>query len=345
MKQLFEEAVKLLKAGEGFAFATILSHGGSAPRGAGAKMLILPDRIVETIGGGGMEADVIRLAREEVIPKRTVREKYYNLSAREAAVSDFICGGSCDVLIAWIGPSEEHLALFAAADDAVCSGEKAWFVYRLDGRPESRKPFCLNLYRREGGLFTPFPDGDTFNPELLASPLRAAVHGETGKVRYSMDSLTYGGTLYLFGAGHVSQEVAKIAVNTEFQVIVIDDRKEYANETRFPGCEIVVLEDFSHIPDFPVNQDSYILIITRGHVYDKTVLAWALRQDACYVGMIGSVTKRDTIYRALAQEGYAEAQMSRVCCPVGLKIGGETPAEIAVSIAAELIQKRSHKGR
>jgi xanthine dehydrogenase accessory factor len=134
-------------------------------------------------------------------------------------------------------------------------------------------------------------------------------------------------------------------VGLGFWTVVFDDRAEYANEQRFPGCEIVVLDDFRRLPELAVGDNTYILIITRGHAHDKTVLRWALGKDAKYLGMIGSRTKRDATYNSLEKEGFSMEKMRDVACPIGLPIGARTPAEIAVSIMAEVIQVRCGLGK
>ena len=147
--------------------------------------------------------------------------------------------------------------------------------------------------------------------------------------------------MYLFGAGHVSCEVAKIAVNCGFNVSVIDDRADFCNADRFPGCNCIVIDSFEQMPNFPADGASYVIIMTRGHSYDKDVLRWALGKKPYYLGMIGSKSKRDALYRKLnEEEGFPMEQLQAVCCPIGLSIHAETPAEIAVSVMAEVIQHR-----
>jgi xanthine dehydrogenase accessory factor len=107
----------------------------------------------------------------------------------------------------------------------------------------------------------------------------------------------------------------------------------------------VVLRSFDEaMNDLNIHEESYLVIVTRGHVHDKTVLAQALRTRARYIGMIGSRTKRDATYEALTKEGFTVGDFARVHAPVGLSIGAETPEEIAISIVAELIQARAGKG-
>ena len=124
--------------------------------------------------------------------------------------------------------------------------------------------------------------------------------------------------------------------------MVLDDRVEYANPGRFTGeTEIRVLDSFDDWAGLPIDAGCYIVILTRGHIHDKTVLGLALRTSAGYIGMIGSRRKRDKIYQALREEGFTQQDINRVYSPIGLDIGAETPEELAVSIVGELIQVRA----
>jgi len=126
--------------------------------------------------------------------------------------------------------------------------------------------------------------------------------------------------------------------------MVFDDRPEYANRTRFPlPTELCVLETYTALPIFTVDTDSYIVIVTRGHLHDKTVLEWALQTRACYIGMIGSKRKRDMIFASLIDQGYNAGDVKRIYSPIGIDIFAETPEEIAVSIIAELIKVRAEQ--
>lgn len=175
------------------------------------------------------------------------------------------------------------------------------------------------------------------DPENLAKYQKAMEEARIGRK-----------TAHLFGAGHVSRQLARLTRMVGFRTVVLDDREEYANRERFPEAdEIRVLDRFENAltgseAGISVNPNSFIVILTRGHSHDRTVLAQALGTPAGYIGMIGSRRKRDTIYRALLDEGFTEADLDRVHCPVGIDIGGETPEEIAVSIIAEMIQVRSN---
>ncbi|MGE4484735.1 MAG: XdhC family aldehyde oxidoreductase maturation factor [Oscillospiraceae bacterium] len=344
MMNIYYKALELIEGGQAFAFATIISEDGSTPRSAGSKMLITENAIYYTIGGGGSEGDVIRLAREHVLKDKKPLIKTYSLRGTAAADSPFICGGEIEVLIDYIDPKDPNNGVvFHAAAEATADGSTAWLVTQLDANDGAKYPrqFCLSNAKK--GIIGDF-EGTGFASDILVSPLRTSIHGETKDgVRFILDPVHTGGSLYIFGGGHVSLAVADIARMLEFHIVVIDDRAEFANKERFPFCETVVLPEFEGMERFDIDENSYILIVTRGHAFDRTVLEWALKTDACYIGMIGSRTKRDTIYSSLRNQGVAQERIDFVHSPVGIKIGAQTPEEIAVSITAELIEERAKK--
>ena len=165
---------------------------------------------------------------------------------------------------------------------------------------------------------------------------------EYGDSRFLVEQIRPMRTVLIFGAGHVSQQVAPLCEKMGFRVVVLDDRAEYANRSRFTAeTEIRVLDSFDDWAGLPIDAGCYIVILTRGHIHDKTVLGLALRTSAGYIGMIGSRRKRDKIYQALREEGFTQQDINRVYSPIGLDIGAETPEELAVSIVGELIQVRA----
>jgi xanthine dehydrogenase accessory factor len=152
--------------------------------------------------------------------------------------------------------------------------------------------------------------------------------------------------LYIFGAGHVSVNLYKVARGAGFDVIVVDDRESYANRERFSEAREVIAEDFDKaLAGITPSESSYIVIVTRGHRDDMRVLRWAVQTRARYIGMIGSKRKTIAIHKELLAEGLAESLFKRVHAPVGLDIGAITPEEIAVAITAELIAIRRHSER
>jgi xanthine dehydrogenase accessory factor len=147
-------------------------------------------------------------------------------------------------------------------------------------------------------------------------------------------------TVYLFGGGHVSTAVARVAHQAGFAIGIIDDRESFANSERFPTASEIYTTYEDAFAKIRPNSSSYLLIVTRGHKDDMNVLAWAIDTEARYIGMIGSKRKVISVYRALEKEGHNLEKFERVHAPVGLDIGALSPDEIAVSIAAELIAVR-----
>ena len=151
--------------------------------------------------------------------------------------------------------------------------------------------------------------------------------------------------VFIFGGGHISLFVARMSARVGFQVVVVDDRPQFANKERFPEAQEVVAEEFPlALPKLKVNKSSYLVIVTRGHACDQEVLEWAVETGARYIGMIGSRRKIQTVYKNMEEKGVAPEKFKRVHAPVGLDIGAVTPEEIAVAIVAEMIQER-RKGR
>jgi xanthine dehydrogenase accessory factor len=147
--------------------------------------------------------------------------------------------------------------------------------------------------------------------------------------------------LYLVGAGHVAYNVYRVARIAGFDVVVIDDREAYANRERFPDAREIFSEEFDQtLAKLEPNENSYVVIVTRGHRDDLRVLRWAVQTDARYIGMIGSKRKVLTIYKELQAEGMSPTLFEKVQAPIGLEIGAVTPEEIAVSIVAEMIAAR-----
>jgi xanthine dehydrogenase accessory factor len=250
---LFEEIVRLRRAGQRGALATIVHTNGSIPSYESSRMLVRDDgSIAGTIGGGCVEAEVWAAAKD-VMQKETPRKMVFNLNNEASYDNGLICGGTLEVFV----------------------------------------------------------------EPLLPQPM-----------------------LYLFGGGHVSTAVAKAASAAGFAVGIIDDREAFANTQRFPMAQEVYISYEEAFAKIKPNASTYLVIVTRGHKDDMSVLAWAARTDARYIGMIGSKRKVLSVYKALEKEGYRAEEFKRVYAPMGLEIGALSPEEIAISIVAELIAVR-----
>ena len=147
-----------------------------------------------------------------------------------------------------------------------------------------------------------------------------------GGMEVFIEPLALQPTVVLFGAGHVSYDIARLAKSVHFRVVVCDDRAEYANRERFPDADEIVVEDPSRVFDrIRIDDRSYVVIVTRGHQHDFVVLEQAIRTDARYIGMIGSKRKILTLFEKLREKGVPEELLDRVYSPIGVSIGAVTP--------------------
>jgi xanthine dehydrogenase accessory factor len=330
----------LLEQGESFVLATIINQLGSAPRMAGAKMIVTSDgRIVDTIGGGLLEAEVMKAAAD-VLDTSGTQIRTFDLGGVKVDSMDMICGGEVEILLESIDTTASNLNLFKRLYNIIQEGGKGCLVTCLGTRGKTERCIVLGGGAVEGDFSFPASWLERIKNE--AAGLRSAILCTIEDQRFFVEPIFATGTVYIFGAGHVSQQVAHLTSMTHFRTVVLDDRAEFANVERFPEAdEIKVPASLSEaFTDLEVGRDSYIVIVTRGHRHDKTVLKQALRTEAVYIGMIGSKGKRDAVYKALLDEGVSRMDLERVHSPIGLKIGGDTPEEIAVSIVAELVKER-----
>jgi xanthine dehydrogenase accessory factor len=346
-KKLYQEMVRLLQNGESFTVATIFDNVGSAPRTDGAKMIVRADgSIAGSIGGGRLEADAIRLAMEMLAARQTVIQRF-DLTSRDAAGMDMICGGTGEVLIDFVDAADENSRMVCeAAADIYERGEKAWLVTILDKAPVGsalRRQRCL--VKPDKTLVGKIDCDPNILEKLIAGPAKISIHAEVlENQRFLVEPLRPAGTAYIFGAGHVSQRIAPLSASVGFKTVVLDDRAEYANRERFgEPAEVMVIESFRKLPELAVDENSYLVIVTRGHLFDKIVLEQVLRSNAAYIGMIGSRSKRDKLFEELVKQGYGREELARVYAPIGTSIGAETPEELAVSIVGELIKVRAER--
>ncbi len=345
MKKLYKTIYNQIKEDRTFALATILSHKGSTPRTSGTRMIIFPDKeILGTIGGGSIEAEVITtcadLLNKEHAPRSLI--KTFILNSELKSGLDMVCGGELRVWIETFthSSSPDLAAIFRDLAGLEKNGGSGILVSRL--KPRSEETFTTDkcLIPEKGdpiGTYEPPPDLVEKIKNKATSQITYMDHsGET----LIIEPLWPGTTLYIFGGGHVGYSLANMAHHIDLPCVVVDDREEFANEIRFPHARSVhVVERFETCLDtLGLNENAYIVILTRGHLHDEVVLEQALKTPAPYIGMIGSRRKRNIIYAHLMARGVAQARLEEVYSPIGLDINSETPAEIAVSILAQIIQ-------
>ncbi|MEE8348397.1 MAG: XdhC family protein [Acidobacteriota bacterium] len=245
----------------------------------------------------------------------------------------------------------------------------ATIVRRQGSTP--RRDFAKMLICEDGSTIGSVGGGQT-EADVLDEAKRVMETGNASLLKYQLtqkdaekEGLSCGGTVEIFvepilpdpklilmGAGHIGQTVAQAVHRIGFKVAVVDDRESFANRERFPQADEIIVAPFQEgLNAITVSQTSFILIATRGHGHDQTVLEQALRTPACYIGMVGSRRKTQIIVENLLRKGVLPDALSHLYAPIGIDIGSETPEEIAVSVAAELIailrgvHQRSEKQR
>lgn len=348
MIKLLQSICHLLEEGEDLVLATVIAHSGSTPRSVGTKMVVRPDgAIIGTIGGGLVEFHAQKCAREVFNTGKALTQTVEFTGADAAATDQMICGGRMEILLEMILADPENLHELQELIATLQKGHRGFLIKALDTTGESvrRMEWCL-LHNDSVTLGT-FPCPSHLITRLIgeASKAMQPVTVDLEGKRFFIEPTVFPGTVFLFGAGHVSRPVAELASHVDFRTVVVDDRQEFANLERFPKADQVkVIPSFHQaFEGLGIDRDSYVVILTRGHLHDKAVLEQALKTNARYIGMIGSRRKRDLVYQELLTKGFSQSDLERINAPIGLAIGAETPEEIAVSIVAELIQVRAKR--
>jgi xanthine dehydrogenase accessory factor len=285
-----------------------------------------------SIGGGVLEGTCQAAARALFQNTVSFSELNFELNASSAAEKGMLCGGSVSVLLHRVEPA--LLELFRQLHSEYVQGLKPLLLTILphDGEP----PRMVHLGQQHNSDLPV-----DLRAEILRKGRRAPFLISYKDQEVFVEPLVHPGLVHLVGAGHVALATAQLAAFVGFEVVVMDDRAEFASMARFPQArEVRVLDTFGCCLE-KLGPDDYVIIITRGHVHDQKVLAQALRTAAGYVGMIGSHRKRDAIFNSLRNEGFTNTDLDRIHCPIGLSIGADTPEEIAMSIVAELVQIRA----
>jgi xanthine dehydrogenase accessory factor len=336
MRHVLDQLIIALEQEKPAVLATIVRSTGSAPRTSGARMLVLADGIMAgSVGGGAAEGACLKKAQEMLLNSQMYTQFDFEMTASSAANEGMICGGAISVLLQRIEADE-----LDQLKNLRKEYRKGLHPLLLTVLPDKDVQPAL-LYPGAGEHFD-LPDD--MKGELLRKHRRTPYLLKTAEREYFVEPLVHPGTVHLVGSGHVALTVAHLAEFCGFEVVVMDDRAEFANTDRYPQArEVRVLETFDNCLE-GLGPDDYVVIVTRGHLYDRDVLAQALRTEAGYVGMIGSSKKRGAVYESLRAEGFTDADLARVHSPIGISIGADTPEEIGISIVAELVQVRAEIG-
>lgn len=341
MKRLFTEILNCITHGENVVLVTIVAHSGSTPRGAGARMMVRENgQIMGTIGGGAVEYKAQQLAAEVLKEKRSYT-KGFKLSPNQVADLGMICGGDVVVYFQFIKANDEdNIAIIKKIIELCDKDEDSWIITDIT----DEEAWSMGVYSESQGVF-----GLKGLTKENAAPMlgnRSICTTEHGKKYYS-EPLIRAGRVCIFGGGHIAQELVPVLTHIGFRCLVIDDREQFACKELFPQAEETIVGDFNDISkSVTIRPTDYVVVMTRGHQYDYVVQAQALKTKACYIGVVGSKQKIAAVSKKLFEEGFTQKDLDRIYTPIGTDIKAESPAEIAISIAGELICVRAtHSGK
>ena len=314
---VWRAAAELARSGASGAIATVARVRGSTPVPAGTKMLVgEAGRLIGSVGGGCVEADVIGAALEAQACRQPALMTHH-LNADLAGDLGLSCGGTVDIFVEPVSSDEAYVRVLEAAAGAESGVVRTAVTWNAAAGPVKT-------------FETLAPDAPRGEPATL-----------TKDGRFVVERLATAPRVFVFGAGHVGAAIARIAAAAGFRVVVIDDRREYADPARFEnGIGVLVGDVDAALARYPLTAADAVVIATRGHRNDALILERVATSPAGYVGLLGSRRKKLVVTKGLTTAGVPARALKRVRVPVGLAIGAVTPEEIAISVVAELIAWR-----
>jgi xanthine dehydrogenase accessory factor len=214
-------------------------------------------------------------------------------------------------------------------------------IISLDGEPGTDQFSILHSFVREDGLRQLAARRSRLCSYRVTPEHAERTAPQAGNVDIYYEVIDCPPRLIVVGCGHIAVPLARIAKLLDFHVTVLDDRPEFASVERFPEADRVLVGPYREtVAGLPIDADTHIVLVTRGHVHDQACLEEVIDSPAAYIGMIGSRKRVRTVMAHAQHKGHAAEKLERVHAPIGLDIGSETPGEIAVAIVAEIINVR-----
>lgn len=349
MPSPYSRMAELALAGRPFAVATVVRTHGSTPQTIGAKLVVTADeaeRPFGTLGGGCVEADAILAAREALATgERSLRE--YQLTEELAWNTGLVCGGTMWILAERGDQATtfDGRSLLPDLSRAASGGPPLAVVTRL--RKEGRRyAFDGRLAVRPdgqivGSLGGPLADrraAEAAVAELDKGPSRLIEPDEAHELL--IEPVTGRPRIIIAGGGHVSRAIARQARLLDFDVTVLEDRPAFADPERFDGATVLMGDVAETIGGLEFGAQDFLVVATRGHKMDADCVLAAAKTNARYIGLLGSRRKTVLIAEMLREHGIGDDRVAAIHAPVGLDLGGRTPAEIALAILAEVTQLR-----
>lgn len=343
MREIYQKIPELIESEQVGAYCTVVETKGSTPQKPGAKLLILPDlRNIGTLGGGCVEAEARRQAIG-LMQDGEPRLLEFQLDSDYGWDDGLICGGNMKIFI-----------------DLPKTREEADMFNRLQRLNAEKIPLmCATVVKNEKltdnvGMKMIFATNGERIGTLGNNALEADVEDQITSILeknsaglYQQDDTTAvfleplqpRPTLLIAGAGHVGQALCHLGSWLDFDIVIVDDRADFASAGRLPEADEIIIGDIAEeLRKYPKNHLTYVVIVTRGHQHDESALHSVVESDARYIGLIGSRRKIKLIFDDLLEIGIPQEKLQRVYAPIGLDINSKTVPEIAVSIASQLIQ-------
>lgn len=327
-----------LNNGRNVVLCSILASSGSSPRGAGAKMAVMENgKTVGTIGGGAVELVCTKQAVNALKDKKSFVSSYI-LNKNDINDIGMICGGNVEVYSQYLDCTDKAaVSLINDLYTLVSLHRDVWLINIIDKTGISQ----CGLYTREGGI--QYIDPSLTDRIMADIQFKAHLDNKSDPIIYT-EPLSTSSRLYIFGGGHVGKALAPVLDKIGFNVIIFDNRLSLLSEENIPGADKIIIGDYKNIFDkIDITANDYVVIMTPGHQADFEVLSQALKTKATYIGCIGSKNKVATTVGRLKELGFNDTDISRIHSPIGLPILAETPEEIAISIAAQLIKHRASR--
>lgn len=351
MRNIYLQIPDIQPADHPFTLVTIIGTIGSTPQKPGCSALINQAGLISgTIGGGILEAKVQEIAKKALLSKESGYHHFMlnnDISQQEEA----ICGGQVDILLD--AEPGDHNHVFDQVRQSMAKRIPGILVTQVTAMASTKIRIHRNWVCKDekytisaGHLSYLEPLIKDMLSDLKASGYREVVIPVGGtKVQYFLEPVFPFPRLVIAGAGHIGKALAHLGNLLEFEVMVLDNRADYANPDNIPDADQILVDDIGHtMQTMQITPDTYIVIVTQGHKDDANALRSCIDSKAAYIGMIGSAKKIALMRNNFIAEGYATSELwNTIHAPVGLDIHSETVQEIAVSIAAQLIQVRNQK--
>ena len=352
MRSIYQTILEQIRSGSKTVLATVVNTTGSTPQKPGSSALFDEHGLLTgTVGGGMIEGEIQHIA-ESVLISGASDHFYFNLDSDQGD-EGAICGGEAEVLVD-ADPSL-HLAALEGLEHALSLGTEGFLLSEISQKYDqgrSIRRYWINSTRSED-----LPAGmDQAFKEVVESHLKQALRYGFVKIDLQilpahqvkmafLEHIKPMPQLLIVGGGHVGKAMAHLGTLLEFEVSVVDDRPEYASREHIPDADHLIVNEIGKaIHELEPGSDTYIVIVTRGHTYDGEALRACIGSEAAFIGMIGSKHKVGLMKKQFLEEGWATPeQWSAIHTPIGLPIGSTTVQEIAISIAAQLVEVRSRK--